>query len=80
MQAPLAPSHSARRARSRRATPAVGFRVGHVFDVSQTEGEPRPEIASRVSDDVSDFDSLMGAIKAVSTYPVEVVDGLDWLQ
>ncbi len=54
----------------------VGFKVGHVFDVSQTEGEPLPEIASQVSADVSDFDSLMEAIKAVSAYPVEVVDGL----
>ncbi|MBR3328402.1 MAG: hypothetical protein IKG22_13865 [Atopobiaceae bacterium] len=54
----------------------VGFRVGHVFDVSQTEGEPLPEIASQVSADVSGFDSLMDAIRAVSAYPVEVVDGL----
>ena len=54
----------------------VGFKVGHVFDVSQTEGEPLPEIASQVSADVNDFDSLMGAIEAVSAYPVEVVDGL----
>ena len=54
----------------------LGFKVGHVFDVSQTEGEPLPEIASQVSADVSDFDSLMGAIEAVSSYPIEVVDGL----
>ena len=54
----------------------AGFRVGHVFDVSQTEGEPLPEIASQVRADVSDFDSLMGAIEAVSAYPIEVVDGL----
>jgi hypothetical protein len=54
----------------------VGFKVDHVFDVSQTEGEPLPEIAIQVSTDVSDFDSLMGAIRAVSAHPVEVVDGL----
>ncbi len=54
----------------------VGFKVGHVFDVSQTEGEPLPEIASQVSADVSDFGSLMDAIKAVSAYPIEVVEGL----
>ena len=54
----------------------VGFKVGHVFDVSQTEGEPLPEIASQVSAGVPDFDSLMGAIEAVSAYPIEVVDGL----
>ena len=54
----------------------LGFKVGHVFDVSQTEGEPLPEIASQVSADVSDFDSLMEAIMTVSSYPIEVVDGL----
>ena len=54
----------------------VGFKVGHVFDVSQTEGEPLPEIAEQVSADVNDFDSLMEAIKTVSSYPIEVVDGL----
>jgi hypothetical protein len=54
----------------------VGFKVGHVFDVSQTEGEPLPEIASQVRADVNDFDSLMAAIEVVSAYPIEVVDGL----
>ncbi len=54
----------------------VGFKVGHVFDVSQTEGEPLPEIACHVSADVSDFDSLMEAIMTVSSYPIEVMDGL----
>ena len=54
----------------------VGFKVGHVFDVSQTEGEPLPEIAEQVSADVSNFDYMMGAIRAVSAYPIEVVDGL----
>ncbi|MBR3384234.1 MAG: hypothetical protein IKG69_03360 [Atopobiaceae bacterium] len=54
----------------------VGFKVGHVFDVSQTEGEPLPAIAERVSSDVDRYDEVMGAICAVSAYPVEVVDGL----
>ncbi len=54
----------------------VGFKVGHVFDVSQTEGEPLPAIAERVSSDVDRYDEVMDAICAVSAYPVEVVDGL----
>jgi hypothetical protein len=54
----------------------VGFRVGHVFDVSQTEGEPLPEIAERVTDGVERYGEVMDAIKAVSPYPIEVVDGL----
>ncbi len=54
----------------------VGFKVGHVFDVSQTEGEPLPTIAERVSSDVERYDEVMDAICAVSAYPVEVVDGL----
>ena len=54
----------------------MGFKVGHVFDVSQTEGEPLPEIASQVGADVDGFDAVMGAIESVSAYPVEVVDGL----
>ncbi|MDO4807047.1 MAG: ArdC family protein [Coriobacteriales bacterium] len=54
----------------------VGFKVGHVFDVSQTEGEPLPTIAERVTGDVERYDEVMGAIRAVSAYPVEIVDGL----
>ena len=54
----------------------VGFKVGHVFDVSQTEGEPLPTIAEHVSSDVDRYDEVMDAICAVSAYPVEVVDGL----
>ena len=54
----------------------VGFKVGHVFDVSQTEGELLPAIAEHVADDVDRYDEVMGAICAVSAYPVSIVDGL----
>ena len=54
----------------------VGFKVGHVFDVSQTEGEQLPTIAEHVSSEVERYDEVMGAIEAVSAYPIEVVDGL----
>ena len=35
-----------RRTRRRRAYAAFGFRAAHVFDVSQTEGDPLPEFAT----------------------------------
>ena len=54
----------------------VGFKVGHVFDVSQTEGEPLPTIAEHVTGNVERYDEVMGAICAVSAYPVSIVDGL----
>ena len=54
----------------------VGFKVGHVFDVSQTEGEPLPAIAEHVTGNVERYDEVMGAICAVSAYPVSIVDGL----
>ncbi|MDO4797189.1 MAG: ArdC-like ssDNA-binding domain-containing protein [Coriobacteriales bacterium] len=54
----------------------VGFKVGHVFDVSQTEGEPLPTIAEHVESEVDRYDEVMDAICAVSAYPVSIVDGL----
>ncbi len=53
----------------------VGFKVGHVFDVSQTEGEPLPEITEKVTNDVDGYHAVMGAIEAVSAYPIEIHAG-----
>lgn len=50
------------------------FRVVYVFDVSQTEGEPLPEIASRLTSDVENFNDLFDTIKKVSPYPIEYED------
>ena len=50
------------------------FRVVYVFDVSQTEGEPLPELASRLTSDVKDFDDLFSALKNVSEFPIEYED------
>ena len=36
----------------------MGFRVGHVFDVSQTEGEPLPTIVDEVAHPVEFHDDL----------------------
>lgn len=54
----------------------VGFRVGHVFDVSQTEGEPLPTLVNEVSGGVERYAAVMEAVRAVSAYPVELVADL----
>jgi len=49
-----------------------GFRVAHVFDLEQTEGEPLPEVARRLdgSDGYGAFDRLC-AVAALLGYTVE---------
>lgn len=54
----------------------VGFRVGHVFDVSQTEGEPLPTIADEVSTKFSRCEAVLEAVRAVSAYPVTFTTSL----
>lgn len=51
----------------------VGFRVGHVFDVSQTEGDPLPTLVDEVAGGVESYAAVMEAVRAVSAYPVELV-------
>jgi len=46
------------------------FRVARVFDVSQTEGQPIPEIVRELTNPISGFDDYMEAIQTVS--PVTV--------
>jgi hypothetical protein len=54
----------------------VGFRVGHVFDVSQTDGEPLPTLVDEVAGGVERYAAVMEAVRAVSAYPVELVPDL----
>ena len=54
----------------------VGFRVGHVFDVSQTDGEPLPTLVDDVRSEVDRYAAVLGAVRAVSAYPVEFVADL----
>ena len=54
----------------------VGFRVGHVFDVSQTDGEPLPTLVDEVAGGVERYAAVMEAVRAVSAYPVELVADL----
>ena len=51
----------------------MGFRGGHVFDVSQTEGEPLPTIVDEVAEDVDRYAATLDAVRAVAAYPVEFV-------
>lgn len=48
------------------------YKVTTVFDVSQTQGEPIPEIATVLTDDVKDYERFLNAIKGVSPVPIEM--------
>lgn len=47
------------------------FKVVSVFDVSQTEGKPLPEISSDLSGSVEHYDTFMEAIKRSSPVPID---------
>lgn len=56
----------------------TGFKVAYVFDVSQTSGEPLPEIgAEELLQSVDDYQIFMEALQNVAPVPVEMqeVDG-----
>ena len=54
----------------------ASFRVGHIFDVSQTESEPLPTLVDEVPQGVDRYAAVLGAIRSVSAYPVEFVADL----
>ena len=49
------------------------FRVVSVFDVSQTEGEPLPTLASNLTGNVELFEVFMEAIKRTAPVPIEIM-------
>lgn len=49
------------------------FRVVSVFDVSQTEGEPLPTLASDLTGNVKQFDVFMEAIKRTAPVPITIM-------
>ncbi|MDE6852848.1 MAG: ssDNA-binding domain-containing protein [Lachnospiraceae bacterium] len=56
----------------------TGFKVAYVFDVSQTSGEPLPELgAEELLQSVDDYQIFMEALRNVAPVPVEMqeVDG-----
>jgi DNA repair protein RadC len=46
------------------------FRVVSVFDVSQTDGKPLPQLASTLTGDVKQYDVFMEALKRSSPVPI----------
>ena len=48
------------------------FRVVSVFDVSQTEGEPLPTLASNLTGNVEQFEVFMEAVKRTAPVPIEI--------
>lgn len=55
----------------------MGFKIANVFDVSQTEGKPLPEIAHKLDGSVEGYADFMEAMKQFSPVPVklETVEG-----
>ena len=47
------------------------FKIGYVFDVSQTEGEPLPQLAATLDGHVEKFDIYMEALRRFAPVPVE---------
>lgn len=47
-----------------------GFRITTVFDISQTEGEPLPELVSELIGPVEGFDDYMDSVKELSPVPI----------
>lgn len=52
----------------------AGFRLASTFDVSQTDGEPLPEITELLDGTVDRFDDVMAAIAKVAPVPVVIED------
>mgnify|MGYP002511090405 CR=1 FL=1 len=48
-----------------------GFRVVHVFDISQTEGEELPTITHELDGTVEGYSDFMTALKQISPAPIE---------
>lgn len=48
----------------------VSFIITHVFDVSQTDGEPLPQLVTLLDNKVNDYDKLLNSIISASPFPV----------
>ena len=48
----------------------MSFKPVSTFDISQTEGEPLPELARDLTDPVEGYDDYMDAIRSVSPVPI----------
>lgn len=52
----------------------TAYRIVSVFDVSQTEGEPLPQIAVELADNVNEYEAFMQAIRQSTSIPIEFED------
>ena len=50
----------------------MGFRTVTVFDVSQTEGKPLPELVKKLTGDVAQYESMVVALRSISPYPISM--------
>ncbi|MBQ8923158.1 MAG: hypothetical protein IJ053_00045, partial [Lachnospiraceae bacterium] len=50
------------------------YRTVNVFDVSQTSGEPLPDIAVRLTGDVEEYNRYFDAVSSVSDYDIDFED------
>lgn len=50
----------------------MGFRTVTVFDVSQTEGKPLPELAKKLTGDVAQYERMIAALRGISPYPISI--------
>lgn len=50
----------------------MGFRTVTVFDVSQTEGKPLPELAKKLTGDAAQYESMVAALRSISPYPISI--------
>lgn len=49
----------------------MGFKIVNVFDISQTDGEPLPEIAHKLDGTVSGYSDFINALKQFSPVPID---------
>jgi len=47
------------------------FNVTHVFDLSQTDGDPLPQICGELQGSVNNFQAIFSAVKLISPYKIE---------
>ena len=49
----------------------IGYRIGNVFDYSQTEGEELPTLSSQLNEEVENYEKLIDAIIKVSNVKIK---------
>ena len=51
-------------------TTIPAYKPVSVFDISQTDGEPLPEITHLLTGDITHYDEVMAALQTISPYPI----------